>query len=77
MIACKQCGSYAINLHLHGRDNKDTDFCDVCYWRKRAELAIAQAPALITVMRSPNIEHVADNHNAAVQVLRKLAGMQN
>lgn len=31
------CGSYAINPHLHGRDDTDLDLCDVCYWRKRAE----------------------------------------
>ena len=33
---CKDCGSYAINPHLHGRDLNDKDLCDVCYWRKRA-----------------------------------------
>lgn len=33
------CGSYAINPHLHGRDpSVDRDVCDVCYWRKRAEV---------------------------------------
>jgi len=31
-----ECGSYAINDHLHGRDGTDQDLCDVCYWRKRA-----------------------------------------
>ena len=35
MDKCK-CGSYAINQHLHGRDDTDLDLCDVCYWRKRA-----------------------------------------
>lgn len=36
---CTKCGSYAINQHLHGRENGiDLDLCDVCYWRKRAEL---------------------------------------
>jgi len=35
---CK-CGSYAINPHLYGREKGvDTDLCDVCYWRKRAEV---------------------------------------
>ena len=33
---CKNCGSYAINHHLHGRDGSDPDVCDVCYWRKRS-----------------------------------------
>jgi hypothetical protein len=31
-----ECGSYAINDYLHGRDGTDSDLCDVCYWRKRA-----------------------------------------
>ncbi len=35
---CVKCGSYAINVNHHGRKpNTDTDLCDVCYWRKRAE----------------------------------------
>jgi len=38
MINCKNCGSYAINPRLHGRQKGvDLDLCDVCYWRKRAE----------------------------------------
>ena len=38
MDRCKECGSWAINPHLHGRDPRaDLDLCDVCYWRKRAE----------------------------------------
>ena len=38
---CKQCGSYAINAHLHGRQKGiDLDYCDVCYWRFRAEKRI-------------------------------------
>jgi hypothetical protein len=36
-MACKNCGSYAINHHCHGRDGSDPDLCDVCYWRVRAE----------------------------------------
>jgi len=35
-MKCKECGSHAINRHLHGRDGSDLDLCDVCYWRKRA-----------------------------------------
>ena len=37
MNKCTQCYSYAINPTSHGRDGTDTDLCDVCYWRKRAE----------------------------------------
>lgn len=38
MRQCKECGSYAINPHCHGREEAvDIDLCDVCYWRKRAD----------------------------------------
>ena len=37
MSHCKQCGSYAINPGMHGRDGSDVDLCDVCYWRKRSD----------------------------------------
>lgn len=73
MNNCKRCGSYAINVNSHGRDNEDTDLCDVCYWRKRAELAITQSKALIEVARMPNQEYVADAHNSAVRILRMLS----
>ena len=37
-LRCTRCGSYAINELHHGRSpGRDTDLCDVCYWRKRAE----------------------------------------
>ena len=42
MSGCKNCGSYAINHHLYGRDVSDADLCDVCYWRKRAGDAMAK-----------------------------------
>ena len=38
MSRCIRCGSYAINHHSHARDGSDVDLCDVCYWRKRAQL---------------------------------------
>lgn len=38
---CRVCGSFAINHFLHGRDGSDGDLCDVCYWRKRAEIAMS------------------------------------
>lgn len=37
-MSCVRCGSYAINHRSHGRDGSDGDLCDVCYWRKRAEI---------------------------------------
>lgn len=33
---CKQCGSDAINHHMHGRDGTEPELCDVCYWRRLA-----------------------------------------
>jgi hypothetical protein len=38
-VSCKNCGSYSINLHLHGRGTDNTDLCDVCYWIDKAENA--------------------------------------
>jgi hypothetical protein len=38
MNKCKRCGSYAINVRSHGRnDTESLDLCDVCFWRNRAE----------------------------------------
>lgn len=34
-MRCRECSSYAINHHFHGRDGSDPDLCDVCYWRLR------------------------------------------
>ena len=35
---CTRCRNYGINEHHHGRIvGTDSDLCDVCYWRKRAE----------------------------------------
>ena len=44
MSKCKNCGSYAINHHAHGRDGSDGHLCDVCYWRRRAEQDGARQP---------------------------------
>lgn len=41
-----ECGSYAINHGLHGRDGSDGHLCDVCYWRKRAHPPSPGAPDL-------------------------------
>lgn len=38
-MVCKECGSEAINEHMHGRTpGTDSNLCDVCYWRVRAAL---------------------------------------
>lgn len=35
-MTCTNCGSSAINEHLHGRTKgMYRDLCDVCYWRQR------------------------------------------
>lgn len=41
MTNCQICKSYAINHDSHGRDGTDENLCDVCYWRKRAQPALA------------------------------------
>lgn len=46
MSKCRNCGSYAINHSLHGRDGSDEEFCDVCFWRKRAETQQAEIERL-------------------------------
>ena len=35
MNKCTNCGSHAINQHMHGRGGDNLDLCDVCYWRAR------------------------------------------
>ena len=53
---CSECGSFAINHQCHGRDGSDGHLCDVCYWRKRAEVKqanaalIAAAPELLDML---------------------------
>lgn len=34
-MSCPKCQSYAINPHLHGRDDTHKDLCDVCFWRAK------------------------------------------
>ena len=43
MIKQCACGSFAINPNRHGRDVHNTDLCDVCYWKDRAEKVEQQA----------------------------------
>lgn len=47
MNTCRDCGSAAINPGLHGRKKGiDLSYCDVCYWRYRAETALAKVEEL-------------------------------
>lgn len=46
-MKCIRCGSMAINLLHHGRDNADLDLCDVCYWRKRADKSLGRVGSWI------------------------------
>ena len=51
---CTRCRSGAINPSDHGRtDGVDLDFCDVCYWRKRAESATWPKPRPISEATYP------------------------
>jgi hypothetical protein len=45
-MSCKNCGSYAINHHLHGRDGTSPDLCDVCYWRQKTANLFVSGHAL-------------------------------
>ena len=55
---CSECGSFAINHQCHGRDGADGHLCDVCYWRKRAEVKqanaalIAAAPEMLAALEA-------------------------
>ena len=46
MEKCRLCSSYAINPGHDGREeygkDVDLDLCNVCYWRTRAEAALAE-----------------------------------
>jgi hypothetical protein len=66
---CTNCGSYAINYHLHGRDNSDLDLCDVCYWRKRAENAtqIERERCISEVKPYTKYSHVAKHIAEAIR----------
>jgi len=44
---CTRCGDTIKNSTKHGRDGKDSELCDVCYWRKRAEHFSNHVSALI------------------------------
>ena len=47
MNKCTNCGSYAINPHMHGRYGDRLDLCDVCYWQmKFKELKEAARPVV-------------------------------
>jgi len=53
MRKCIDCGSMAINPHIHGREpGIDLDLCDVCYWRKRAKVPFITIPGDIEKLLS-------------------------
>lgn len=50
-MKCNQCGSSAINDNMHGREKGiDLDYCDVCYWRFRAEKSLGEVKKLKEVI---------------------------
>jgi|GEM_PF-3730960 len=62
---CKNCKSYAINHHLHGRDGRKPDLCDVCYWRDEFSCAREGYDDIVTqhnllLERVKELEIVAD-----------------
>jgi hypothetical protein len=64
MNKCKQCGSYAINDHLHGREKgKDLDLCDVCYWRKKYFEVSTDILPLLNPWRDAENEKPESNEN--------------
>lgn len=72
---CKICGSQAINPGHHGRDpNTDLDLCDVCYWRKRATVEVADADFRQSrpKRRKRSEMTIADAHNAVVDFSKKV-----
>lgn len=57
MEKCKRCYSYAISHHCHGRDGSDPQLCDVCFWRKRAELAMQHQETIEEMVARRVSEH--------------------
>jgi hypothetical protein len=62
---CRDCGSWAINHHAHGRDGSDPDLCDVCYWRTRYDKLKGAARQTL----AENL-HLADGDECTLKVLR-------
>jgi hypothetical protein len=61
---CKNCGSYAISPNLHGRKpGVDMDLCDVCYWRKRAEVISTELGAIWHISLKCNCPYCKKNVN--------------
>lgn len=76
MKECKQCGSRAINMHLHGRkEGEHPDLCDVCYWRfKMAQIK----QELAKYIRSEGCSCCRDEspHKEAQDALGELLGFE-
>lgn len=70
MKQCK-CGSWAINLHLHGRDGSDDDLCDVCYWSTRAE-RLTRELAELKADRDSWIEQASQRAQETVEAMQQV-----
>ena len=70
MKQCK-CGSWAINLHLHGRDGSDDDLCDVCYWSTRAE-RLTREIAELKADRDSWIEQASQRAQETVEAMQQV-----
>jgi len=77
---CRECGSQAINHHLHGRDGSDGDLCDVCYWRKRATeqaAVIEQMREALQLCRSHMYCHASNTGDNAFDKLCSALALQH
>lgn len=81
------CGSYAINPTMHGREpDKRLDLCDVCYWLARIaalEAEVVRLRGALEEIANPNgggcncdsnSEHVIHLQDIAREVLAPAAG---
>jgi hypothetical protein len=74
-MTCKNCGSYAINHHCHGRDGSDSHLCDVCYWRARVEQRNARIKQYEDMLRDITAENERlRSVEAAAENLLKVKG---
>lgn len=80
MKKCKECGSYAVNPHCHGREEGiDLDLCDVCYWRKRVsdldrELATERSLSFRNQVAELELQLAAERERCAA-ICEKYAGL--
>lgn len=75
MRICKECGSYAINLNVRGRDNSHPDLCDVCYWKQKATFKLPAKKAVYQDFAEPRDFEVL-GWNSCLEEIYRLNGME-